>query len=154
MNYAELTRWPIGHNSIEVVIFEDGLKRVYFRNGDDAYQLASNLAELDAVITALQKARARFEHPCAVCRAWAEDDEEEKPKTLYNWNNAPEWAMFGCVDSDKSGWWFEQKPFYNQGIEAWGEDGKTEVTLRYLDMADDDILHDLPAADSLEKRPD
>jgi len=87
-------------------------------------------------------------------REWQEDDEgepennhagyfgeQEKPKTLYNWSNAPKNALFAAVDEDGRGFWYGEE--YSGG--SW--------SLGFARIDPIDILHTLPAAESLEKRP-
>lgn len=42
-----------------------------------------------------------------------------------NWDDAPEWAKFLCMDDDGSWWWFELKPVWENGNNKWyeGDDG-------------------------------
>jgi len=130
MEYRKKTIWDSGFGKVTVNNSLDGIKRVFAEG-----IMAESLADLDALIALLQgEVRAEFEQP-------------ETLDTVYNWNNAPDWAMWASVDDDGCAEWHDTEPYYSETRKFWVPGDK----IKAIDPAD--ILHNLPAADSLEKRP-
>ena len=61
-----------------------------------------------------------------------------------DWKDAPEWANYLAMDSEKDWRWYEFKPWLNTVVEMWHSSGRSEV-IRY-----DTSYY---AVDTLEKRP-